>query len=195
MGWWVVQTTSATMQSTGLSQNKNAPLKLHPKNHTFGPCRSARSQWCRWMWWARDPTSPWRRLSIHGVPFGCCGWSRCVLSVNQLIWQMYFFIVHYIDIYICSLLYDRYRMTYEVYYLYSISMCLKHLKTILAGLLTVSISCAIGMIWCLCPSQTLALESTFNFLWICVDAIGSMLRTRVSSIDIWCKNFKISSTY
>lgn len=105
------------------------------------------------------------------------------------------FIMHYIYIYICSLLYDRYRMTYEVYYLYSISMCLKHLKTILVGLLTVSISRAIGMIWCQCPSQTLALESTFNFLWICVDAIGSMLRTRVSSIDIWCKNFKISSTY
>lgn len=192
MGWWVVQTTSATMQSTGLSQNKNAPLKLHPKNHTFGPCRSARSQWCRWMWWARDPTSPWRRLSIHSV-FLWLLWMESLCIISQPVDMANVFLL--CIIYICSLLYDRYRMTYEVYYLYSISMCLKHLKTILAGLLTVSISCAIGMIWCLCPSQTLALESTFNFLWICVDAIGSMLRTRVSSIDIWCKNFKISSTY
>lgn len=148
----MVQTTSANHAVNWSLQKKHDPLKLHqelplkvaPQNHTFDQCRFPGPN-------GADECGERGTQLPHDAGFrftvffyGCCGWSRCVLSVNQLIWQMYFYYALYI--YICSLLYDRYRMTYEVYYLYSISMCLKHLKTILVGLLTVSISRAIGMI-------------------------------------------------
>ena len=202
MGWWVVQNNISKPCSQLVSpKKKHDPLKLHqelpPQSCTLKitPSTNAVSQvpMVQMNVVSEGPNFPMTQ-AFDSQCFFMVVVDGVVVYYQSTSWYgKCIFIMHYI--YICSLLYDRYRMTYEVYYLYSISMCLKHLKTILVGLLTVSISRAIGMIWCQCPSQTLALESTFNFLWICVDAIGSMLRTRVSSIDIWCKNFKISSTY
>ena len=90
------QLVSPKKNMTPWSCTRSYPSKLHPQNHTFDQCRFPGPN-------GADECGERGTQLPHDAGFwftvffyGCCGWSRCVLSVNQLIWQMYFYYALYI---------------------------------------------------------------------------------------------------
>ena len=145
--------------------------------------RFLRSQWCKWMWWAM-PTSPWLRRILGDEGKGLWWWFLVVDGVvvyQSTSWYGKHILHRYslLYIYICSISYDLWIILsrYTAFrcilnYLNWFTDCV-HQPHDRNDLMSMSIN------------PTLALESIFNFMWICAGVIKLPILGGSNNANVW----------